>query len=71
MLQLTELIPMDTPLGFGHAIIFQPGEHDNYWTVVIASSCAIVDFPQSEVRACRNYTRGWKLSTAEMKDIIK
>lgn len=71
MLELREAIPVETPLGWGHAIIFESGEHDAHWTVILAETRAFVTFPQSEIRACRNYTRGWGISHEEMQRIIR
>lgn len=69
-IQLHELIPVVTPLGDGYAIIFETGEHDNYWTVALENG-AIVTFPQNKIRVCRSYTHGRGISDEEMKEIIK
>lgn len=69
VIQLNELIPMDTPLGRGYAIIFETGEHDNYWTVALENG-AIVTFRQEEIRISRSYTHGRGISNKEMKEII-
>lgn len=69
VIQLNELIPMDTPLGRGYAIIFETGEHDNYWTIALENG-AIVTFRQEEIRISRSYTHGRGISNKEMKEII-
>jgi hypothetical protein len=71
MIQLTETIPVETPLGSGTAILFRPGEHDNSWTVILEETGAFVDFPQREIRACRSYYPRVRMTTEEMKEIIK
>ena len=67
-LQLDELIPVETPLGFGYAIIFETGEHDNYWTVALENG-ALVTFTQDRIRVSRDYTHGRGISDEEMKKI--
>ena len=69
-IQLNELIPVKTSLGDGYAIIFETGEHDNYWTVALESG-AIVTFRQEEIKISRSYTHGRGISNEEMKEIIK
>lgn len=64
-------IEVDTPLGRGRAILIFSSNHDNYWTVVLSDTLAIVDFPQKKIRACRNYTAGLNMSDAEMNRAIK
>lgn len=69
-LQLSELIPMETELGFGYAILYEGGEHDSYWTVALENG-ALVTFPQNQVRVSRSYTHGRGISDEEMREIIK
>ena len=69
-IQLSELIPVKTSLGDGHAIIFETGEHDNYWTVALENG-AIVTFRQEDIRMCRSYTHHRGITDKEMKEIIK
>ena len=69
-LQLSELIPVETPLGFGYAIIFETGEHDNYWTVGLENG-ALVTFTQDKLRLSRSYTHGRGISDDQMKKIVK
>lgn len=68
-MQLSELIPVDTPLGFGYAIIFESGDHDNYWTVALENG-ALVTFTQDRIKVSRDYTHRRGISDAEMQDII-
>lgn len=70
MIQLDERIPVHTPLGAGHAILIEPGEHDTFWTVAL-ENCAIVTFAQSEIRISRSYSHGRGISHDQMADIIK
>lgn len=69
-IQLSELIPVVTPLGDGMAVIFQAQEHDNCWTVMLESG-AFVTFPQSEIRAHRSYYPRVNLTTEQMREIIR
>jgi hypothetical protein len=69
--QLRELIPVRTPLGSGYAIIFEAGEHDNYWTVALDDTCALVTFRQQDIKIGRSYTHRRALGDKEMKRIIK
>jgi hypothetical protein len=68
-IQLTESIPVETPLGSGMAVIFEGGEHDNAWTVILESG-AFVTFPQSEIKACRSYYPNRNMTIKDMKAII-
>jgi hypothetical protein len=68
-IQLTELISVETKLGHGYAIIFETGEHDNYWTVALDNG-ALVTFTQDQIKISRSYTHGRGISHQEMKKII-
>lgn len=68
-IQLSEQIPVETPLGFGYALIFETGEHDNYWTVALESG-ALVTFTQDRIRVSRDYTHRRGISDEEMKRIV-
>lgn len=68
-IQLTELISVETKLGHGYAIIFETGEHDNHWTVVLDNG-AVVTFAQDQIRVSRDYTHGRGISHEEMREII-
>jgi len=70
MLQLNEMISVETPLGHGFAIIFESGEHDNHWTVVLDNG-ALVTFTQDRIRVSRDYTHRRGISDTEMQEIIK
>jgi hypothetical protein len=70
MMQLDEMISVETSLGHGYAIIFESGEHDNHWTVVLDNG-AIVTFRQDQIRVSRDYTHGRGISDREMRKIIK
>lgn len=64
-----ELIPVETPLGFGYALIFETGEHDNYWTVALENG-ALVTFTQDRIRVSRDYTHRRGISDEEMQKIV-
>lgn len=68
-IQLDELIPVETPLGFGYAIIFETGEHDNYWTVALENG-ALVTFTQDRIKVSRDYTHRRGISDEQMREII-
>ena len=70
VIQLTEMIPMDTPLGRGYAILYESGDHEVYWTVVLANG-ALVSFTQDRIRVQRSYTHRRGISDVEMAEIIK
>ena len=70
LLQLNELIPMETPLGKGYAILIEGGAHDHYWTIALDSG-ALVTFRQDQICIAKSYTHGRGLSDAQMKDIVK
>lgn len=70
VLQLTEMISMETPLGHGYAILVEAGEQDQYWTVALDNG-ALVTLPQNKVRVSRDYTRGRGITDKQMKEIIK
>jgi len=70
IIQLNEMIPVITPLGDGYAIIFETGEHDNYWTVILETG-AIVSFRQEKIRVSRSYTHNRGITDNEMREIIK
>jgi hypothetical protein len=69
-IQLTELIPVETPLGSGYAIMVDSEAHDNYWTVVFDTG-ALVTFKQEEIRASRSYTYGRGFTHEQMLEKIK
>lgn len=55
LIQLTEVIPVETPLGDGHAVLIESGAHDIYWTVALENK-ALVTFTQDRIRICTSYT---------------
>jgi hypothetical protein len=69
MLELRDSISVETPLGHGYAIIFETGEYDNYWTVVLDNG-ALVTFTQDKIRVSRDYTHGRGIDDAQMKEIV-
>lgn len=70
MIQLKEIIPVETPIGKGYAILFEAGAHDNYWTVAL-ENCAIVTFRQDQIRIAKSYTHSRSMSDKQMKEAIK
>lgn len=71
MHELRNMLEVDTPLGWGHAILVADADQDTFWTVVLAETGAIVTFRQNQITACRNYTNSWNFSDKEMAVIIR
>jgi hypothetical protein len=69
LLQLTELIPVETPLGDGYAILIESGGHDIYWTVALHNK-ALVTFTQDRIRICSSYTHRRGIDDERMKLIV-
>ena len=67
--EFEELISVNTPLGHGYALLFESGEHDSYWTVILDNQ-AVVTFTQEQIRVSRSYTHSRGISDAQMRDII-
>ena len=70
LLQLTEIIPVETPLGDGYAILFESGAHDNYWTVALENK-ALVTFTQDRIRIANSYTHRRGITDERMAMIVK
>jgi hypothetical protein len=69
-IQLTELMPVETPLGAGYAVMVDSEAHDNYWTVVFDSG-ALVTFRQEEIKLSASYTYGRGTNNKRMLEKIK
>jgi hypothetical protein len=70
ILQLQPRIRLETPLGAGLALFFEDDGEDIYWTVIILSSRAIVQFRNDKIRAAPIYTDGSGPSDEAMRKII-
>lgn len=70
VIQLNQIIPMETPLGFGYAIILECGAHDNFWTVALNTG-ALVTFRQDQIRISNSYTHDRGISNEQMREIVK
>ncbi len=68
--EFEELVPVETPLGSGYAMLYESGEYDSYLTVILENG-AIVTFAQDKIRISRSYTHGRGISDKQMKEIIK
>ena len=68
--EFEDLVPVDTPLGQGLALLIECDRHDNYWTVIMNNG-AVVTFQQEKIRVHRSYTYGRNLTDKAMKEIIK
>lgn len=69
VVQLKELIPVETPLGEGYAVFFEARAHDNYWTVALENK-ALVTFTQDRIRICNSYTHRRGINDDQMKKIV-
>ena len=69
-MQLRELIPVETPLGRGYAIMVELCAHDNWWTVALQNG-AIVTFAQDRIRICNSYTHGRGVSDRRMRRAVR
>ena len=69
-IQLEELIPVETPLGDGYAIMVDSEAQDNYWTVALESG-ALVTFRQEQIRVSASYTYGRGITDRRMREKIK
>jgi len=68
--EFDELISVNTPLGHGYAMLFESGEHDSWWTVILDNQ-AVVTFTQEQIRISRSYTHGRGISTPQMRKILR
>ena len=68
-MQLRDLIPVETPLGRGYAIIVELCAHDNWWTVALKNG-AIVTFAQDRIRISNSYTHRRGVSDKRMRKVI-
>ena len=69
LLQLAELIPVETPQGKGYAIMVESGAHDAYWTVALHNN-AIVTFTQDRIRISNSYTHRRGITDKRMEQIL-
>ena len=69
VLELEELVPVETPIGSGYAMLYESGEHDNYWTVIMENG-ALVTFTQDKIRVSRSYTHNRGIDDKEMSKIV-
>lgn len=68
--ELSQLIPVTTPVGRGYAIFIEYEAHDYWWTVVIENG-AVVTFSQDRIRVQNSYTHRRGISDEEMIQIIR
>lgn len=62
-------IPVETPLGDGFALFVETSAHDNWWTVAISETCALVTFEQARIRIHKSYTHCRGITDEVMKKI--
>ena len=70
MHEFNTLWEVETPQGWGHAILIETTPTNQYWTVILAETRAIVTFRQDQLRITRNYTMNWDFSDKEFEEII-
>lgn len=69
-IELADPIAVDTPLGRGYAIIFESTADDNFWTVAMSDTRALVTFRQKQIRVARQYTYRRDITDVQMMEII-
>lgn len=70
LIQLTEAIQVETPLGKGYAILVESTSEDQYWTVALQNG-ALVTFMQSKIRIANSYTQERGITDEQMRSIIE
>ena len=70
-IELTEWLEVETPQGRGYAIIFESDNDENFWTVILNETGAIVTFKQKFVKASPNYSWGRNFPHEHMAEILK
>lgn len=69
--EFADPIAVETPLGKGHAIFIDTSAHENWWTVAIAETQALVTFPQHSLRIHKSYTHRRGVDHEQMKVITR
>ena len=69
-IELSEHIPVETPLGRGYAIMIEQCSHDVYWKVVLNDGGGVVDFTQDRIRVQSSYTHRRGISDQQMRKIV-
>jgi hypothetical protein len=69
MLEFSDMVEVDTPLGRGRTLFVEATARDNYWTIQLYNG-AFVTFPQKKIRGTRNYTSGLGITDEQMRKII-
>lgn len=64
-------ILVETPLGKAHALFVDTSPHENWWTVAIQETCALVTYSQDQIRIHKSYTHRRGITNAQMKEITK
>jgi hypothetical protein len=70
LLELREPLEVDTCVGRGLAIIYERGNDESFWVVVLHKNGAIVTLRQRFVKCVRNYTAGRNFSDKEMRQVL-
>ena len=70
LIQLSESIQVETPLGRGYALFLESTSQDQYWTVGLDNG-AVVTFKQEKIRISKSYTQQRGITDEQMREIIK
>ena len=64
-------IAVITPCGRGFALFVDTSPHQNWWTVAISETCALITYPQNKIKIHRSYTHGRGITDEMMKELTK
>lgn len=71
VIELRARIAMDTPLGRGYALLVETNAEDQWWTVALAETRALVTFQQSKIRVARSYGYGIGMTDEDMLKVLR
>ena len=64
-------IAVETPCGRGFALFVDTSGHQNWWTVAINETQALITYPQHQLRIHKSYTHGRGINHEQMKRITR
>jgi len=68
--ELRARIAVDTPLGRGYVLLVETNVEDQWWTVALVETRALVTFRQSEIRVARSYGYGIGMTDEDMRKVL-
>lgn len=69
--EFRDVVSVVTPLGTGRVLFVECQGEDNFYTVALDDTQALVTFAQNKLRICRSYTHERGISDDEMRGIIQ